>query len=256
MDLKGNLYKLWNRLSSGSYFPPPVRAVEIPKRSGGSRVLGVPTVADRIAETVVAGYVEPEVEPHFHPDSYRYRPGRSALDAVGACRERCWREDWVVDLDLMSFFDSVPHDLVLRAVACPTAGRWEPDDGRLSRPVLRAPGGAPPPGDLPPGEPAGSLRRTGFENGHRIHHAKCVRPDVVTPTRSRGRLRDRAAAFRSCRAFVRYLRMPQTRQRDGRPDPAPHAGARPSNRLHRGTSDYERASSTAPRMSGATDSGR
>ena len=123
-DLKGNLYKLWNRLSSGSYLPPPVRAVEIPKRSGGSRVLGVPTVADRIAQTVVAGYLEPEVEPHFHPDSYGYRPGRSALDAVGACRERCWQEDWVVDLDLKSFFDSVPHDLVLRAVARHTDQRW------------------------------------------------------------------------------------------------------------------------------------
>jgi RNA-directed DNA polymerase len=98
-NLKGNLYKLWNRLSSGSYFPPPVRAVEIPKRDGGSRVLGVPTVADRIAQTVVAGYLEPGVEPIFHPDSYGYRPGRSALDAVGVCRERCWRQDWVLDLD-------------------------------------------------------------------------------------------------------------------------------------------------------------
>jgi RNA-directed DNA polymerase len=116
-DLEGNLYKLWNRLSSGSYFPPPVRAVEIPKRDGSPRTLGVPTVADRVAQTVVAGYLEPGVEPHFHPDSYGYRPGRSALDAVGVCRERCWRQAWVLDLDLKSFFDGVPHDLVLKAVA-------------------------------------------------------------------------------------------------------------------------------------------
>ena len=125
-DLKGNLYKLWNRLSSGSYFPAPVRAVEIPKKhgQGGVRVLGVPTVADRIAQTVVRLYLEPKVEPVFHPDSYGYRPGRSALQAVGVCRERCWRSDWVIELDIKSFFDSVPHDLVLRAVRRHTDERW------------------------------------------------------------------------------------------------------------------------------------
>ncbi len=123
-NLKGNLYKLWNRLSSGSYFPPPVRMVEIDKPGGGVRVLGVPTVADRIAQTVVAMYLEPEVEPVFHSDSYGYRPGRGALDAVAACRERCWRTDWVIDIDIQGFFDNLDHDLVLRAVAHHTDQRW------------------------------------------------------------------------------------------------------------------------------------
>jgi RNA-directed DNA polymerase len=124
-DLRGNLYKLWNRLSSGSYFPPPVRAVEIPKKDGrGTRTLGVPTVADRIAQTVVKMALEPVVEPAFHPDSYGYRPRRSALDAVAACRERCWKVDWVIDLDIKAFFDTVDHDLVLKAVSRHTDQRW------------------------------------------------------------------------------------------------------------------------------------
>jgi group II intron reverse transcriptase/maturase len=124
-DLKGNLYKLWNRMSSGSYFPPPVRMVEIPKPGGrGVRVLGVPTVADRIAQTVVTLYMEPEVEPIFHTDSYGYRPGRSALQAVGVCRERCWQRDWVIDLDIKAFFDTLDHDLVLRAVRYHTDRTW------------------------------------------------------------------------------------------------------------------------------------
>jgi RNA-directed DNA polymerase len=123
-DLQGNLYKLWNRLSSGTYFPPPVRAVEIPKRAGGVRILGVPTVADRVAQTVVRMYLEPDVEPVFHPDSYGYRPGRSALDAVGTCRKRCWESDWVIDLDLRAFFDSIDHDLMLKAVSKHTNLGW------------------------------------------------------------------------------------------------------------------------------------
>ena len=123
-DLKNNLFKLWNRLSSGSYFPPPVKAVAIPKAGGGSRILGVPTVDDRIAQTVAAMYLERQVEPIFHPDSYGYRPGRSALDAVGRCRERCWRNDWVIDLDVRAFFDSVDHSLMLKAVARHTDQRW------------------------------------------------------------------------------------------------------------------------------------
>jgi group II intron reverse transcriptase/maturase len=124
-NLEGNLYKLWNRLSSGTYMPPPVKAVAIPKKDGrGVRTLGVPTVADRVAQTVAKLYLEPEVEPTFHPDSYGYRPNRSALDAVGVCRERCWRSDWVLDLDLKSFFDSVDHKLMLKAVAAHTKERW------------------------------------------------------------------------------------------------------------------------------------
>jgi RNA-directed DNA polymerase len=124
-NLEGNLYKLWNRMSSGSYLPPPVRMVEIPKAGGrGVRILGVPTVADRIAQTVVRLYLEPLVEPVFHPDSYGYRPGRSALQAVGACRARCWRADWVVDLDLHAFFDTLDHEFVLWTVRKHTNERW------------------------------------------------------------------------------------------------------------------------------------
>jgi RNA-directed DNA polymerase len=124
-DLKSNLYKIWNRMSSGSYFPPPVLAVEIPKpHGGGTRVLGVPTVADRIAQTVAARRLEEKVEPIFHPDSYGYRPARSALDAVGRCRERCWRYDWVIDLDIQKFFDSVPWHLIVKAVEAHTDVPW------------------------------------------------------------------------------------------------------------------------------------
>lgn len=123
-DLKGNLYKVWNRMSSGSYFPPPVRLVEIPKASGGTRPLGIPTVADRVAQTVVKMVLEPLVEPVFHEDSYGYRPGRSALDAVGVARRRCWKLDWVIDLDIKAFFDSIPHDLVERAVVHHTDLPW------------------------------------------------------------------------------------------------------------------------------------
>ena len=108
-DLKSNLYKVWNRMSSGSYFPPPVRAVAIPKpHGGGERILGIPAVADRVAQTVVARHLVRRVDPIFHPDSFGYRPGRSALDAVEKCRERSWKRDWVVEFDISQFFDSVP----------------------------------------------------------------------------------------------------------------------------------------------------
>ena len=123
-DLKDNLYKLWNRMSSGSYMPPPVRAVSIPKKSGGERILGVPTVSDRIAQMVVKLEFEPKVEPHFLPDSYGYRPGKSALDAVGITRKRCWRYDWVVEFDIKGLFDNIPHDLLLKAVEKHTDSAW------------------------------------------------------------------------------------------------------------------------------------
>ena len=115
-DLGNNLYKIWNRMSSGTYFPPPVRAVEIPKSSGGTRILGVPTVGDRVAQTAAALALEPRTEAVFHDDSYGYRRGKGALDAVARCRERCWAKDWVIDLDIRKFFDSVPWDLVVKAV--------------------------------------------------------------------------------------------------------------------------------------------
>ncbi len=114
--LKDNLYKLWNRMGSGSYFPPPVKAVPIPKKSGGTRILGVPTVADRVAQTVVKMVFEPLLEPVFDRDSYGYRPGRSALDAVAVVRRRSWEYDWVVEFDIKGLFDNIDHELLLRAV--------------------------------------------------------------------------------------------------------------------------------------------
>jgi RNA-directed DNA polymerase len=124
-NLEGNLYVIWNRMSSGTYMPPPVRMVQIPKKDGrGVRTLGVPTVADRVAQTVVKMYLEPGVEPVFHADSYGYRPGRSALDAVEACQDRCWGSGWVIDLDIQLFFDSIDHERVLKAVSRHTDQRW------------------------------------------------------------------------------------------------------------------------------------
>jgi len=124
-DLKANLYKIWNRMSSGSYFPPPVRAVAIPKKSGGQRILGVPTVADRVAQMVVKLVIEPDLDAVFLADSYGYRPGKSALDAVGVTRQRCWEYDWVLEFDIKGLFDNIDHTLLLRAVrkhvTCPWA---------------------------------------------------------------------------------------------------------------------------------------
>jgi RNA-directed DNA polymerase len=123
-DLSGNLYKVWNRMSSGTYFPTPVRAVSIPKKSGGERILGVPTVADRVAQTVVKRVIEPILDPIFLPDSYGYRPNKSALDAVGATRERCWKYDWVLEFDIKGLFDNIDHELLLRAVRKHITCKW------------------------------------------------------------------------------------------------------------------------------------
>jgi RNA-directed DNA polymerase len=116
LNLKDNLYKIWNRMSSGTYFPPPVKAVPIPKKSGGERILGVPTISDRIAQMVVKLIFEPCVEPIFLPDSYGYRPNKSALDAVGVTRTRCWQYDWVVEFDIKGLYDNIDHDLLMKAV--------------------------------------------------------------------------------------------------------------------------------------------
>src|SRR5918995_3708761 len=122
--LADNLHKLWNRLPSGSYFPPPVRRVDIPKADGGTRPLGIPTVADRVAQEVARRYLEPHLEPVFHADSYGYRPGRSAIDAVRQARQRCWRYDWVLDIDVKGYFDSIDWELMLKAVRRHTDCAW------------------------------------------------------------------------------------------------------------------------------------
>jgi group II intron reverse transcriptase/maturase len=123
-NLKGNLYRIWNRMSSGSYFPPPVRAVSIPKKNGGERILGVPTVGDRIAQMVVKQFIEPDLDPIFLEDSYGYRPGKSALDAVGVTRKRCWKYDWVVEFDIKGLFDNISHELLLKAVRRHIQCKW------------------------------------------------------------------------------------------------------------------------------------
>jgi RNA-directed DNA polymerase len=123
-NLKGNLFKIWNRMSSGTYFPPPVLAVPIPKKSGGERTLGVPTVSDRIAQMVVKQLIEPDLDSIFLPDSYGYRPRKSALDAVEITRKRCWRYDWVLELDIKGLFDNIDHELLLKAVRRHVKRKW------------------------------------------------------------------------------------------------------------------------------------
>lgn len=124
INLKDNLFKLWNRLSSGSYFPPPIKGVPIPKKSGGIRLLGVPTVGDRIAQMVIKLNFEPQVEPYFLTDSYGYRPGKSALDAVGITRQRCWKYDWLIEFDIKGLFDNIPRNLLMKAVRKHTKCKW------------------------------------------------------------------------------------------------------------------------------------
>ena len=145
-DLKNNLYKIWNRMSSGSYFPPPVLTVKIPKAKGGERTLGIPTVSDRIAQMVVKNRLEAVVEPLFVSTSYGYRPKKSALDAVAQARQMCWDYDWVCDLDIKGFFDNLDHDLMMRAVRKHAKEKWvelyverwlkapaQDEDGRLQK---------------------------------------------------------------------------------------------------------------------------
>ncbi|MBZ9632859.1 group II intron reverse transcriptase/maturase [Clostridium sp. FP1] len=123
-NLKNNLYKVWNRMSSGSYIPQPVRAVAIPKKSGGTRLLGIPTIEDRIAQTVVKLYFEPEVETMFYEDSYGYRPNKSSIQAVEITRKRCWRKDWVLEFDIRGLFDNIRHDILMKMVKKHTNEEW------------------------------------------------------------------------------------------------------------------------------------
>ena len=123
-NLADNLYRLCNRMASGSYFPPAVRRAEIPKSDGRKRLLGIPIITDRIAQMVVKRRLEPQVDPYFDEDSYGDRPGKSAHDAVGQTRRRCWKRDWVVDLDIKAFFDSIDHELMMKALEKHTDERW------------------------------------------------------------------------------------------------------------------------------------
>lgn len=124
-NLSRNLYKIWNRMASGTYFPPAVKAVEIPKKNGGIRVLGVPTVEDRIAQMVVKLRFEEKVDKYFLSDSYGYRPGKSAHDAIEITRKRCWQNDWVLEFDIKGLFDNINHELLMKAVRKHTDSKWE-----------------------------------------------------------------------------------------------------------------------------------
>ena len=123
-NLKNNLYKLWNRMSSGTYFPKPVKAVAIPKKNGGKRILGIPTVEDRVAQMVAKMYLEPKVEPVFYEDSYGYRPNKSAIDAIEITRKRCWKYEWVLEFDVKGLFDNIRHNYLIKLVERHTEEKW------------------------------------------------------------------------------------------------------------------------------------
>lgn len=155
-DWQGNLYKLWNRMSSGSYFPKPVKRVSILKKTGGERILGVPTIMDRIGQTTVRLILEPELEKHFHDDSYGYRPNRSAIDAVTATRIRCRTYDWLIEFDIKALFDTIPWDLLMKSVRHHTDNKWvllyierwlkapmQDEDGNITERTAGTPQGGP-----------------------------------------------------------------------------------------------------------------
>lgn len=123
-NLEDNLYKIWNRMSSGTYFPPHVKMVEIPKSDGKKRTLGIPTVGDRVAQMVVKMYLEPILDPKFHSDSYGYRPNKSAIQAIASARQRCWQYSWVIDMDIKTFFDNMDHELIMKALEVHTRSKW------------------------------------------------------------------------------------------------------------------------------------
>lgn len=123
-DLRNELYKLWNRMTSGSYFPKPVKATFIPKETGGERCLGIPTILDRVAQQVVKDLLEPGMEKIFHPDSYGYRPEKNTHQAVAQCNQRCAEWAWVIDMDIKGFFDNIDHSLMLKALQKHTDATW------------------------------------------------------------------------------------------------------------------------------------
>jgi RNA-directed DNA polymerase len=196
--LKLNLYKIWNRMSSGTYFPPPVKTVKIPKPDGKERTLGIPTVGDRVAQMVLKLYLEPSVEPCFHQDSYGYRPKKFAADAVGQARRRCWRHNWVVDLDIKGFFDNIDHALMMRAVRkhtdCPWMllyiERWLKAPAQLEDGTLVHRGKGTPQGGVASPLLANIFLHHAFDMWMAAHYPSCpferYADDVVVHCRSRG----------------------------------------------------------------------